>query len=214
MATSSGAIGRFDDKARESFEHAGPNHRLSWRVAAPSRLHARAPLDGRALFLPCALHRLQHLSPVALPLVHSHLRRRTTQPRHAPLVRRRLRLLLRIASPELAPAHDLDRSRFRLDAQHGEDRQRRRENGSARHRLLQRRTENSVLGDRRRQYRLPHYRHHHVGGRENFRKNSPSPSATSSTTSPRSSCSAESSSTSTRARSANPAPSRQWFAAR
>ena len=62
----------------------------------------------------------------------------------------------------------LDPGRHEVDARHEEDRQRRRKNGSSRDRLLQRRAESSVLGDRRRLHRVPDHRHDDVGGRRTF----------------------------------------------
>jgi Fe-S-cluster-containing hydrogenase component 2 len=110
---SSGAVERFDDKAREIasntsgkttvyrgelLRHPVYTRVLHWAVALFFFL---ALFTGFGIYLPWLF---RWFTPIfgGGPLSRD----------HAPLFRYRLRLLLRTASPELAPAHALDRSRF------------------------------------------------------------------------------------------------------
>ena len=136
MSTSSGAIGRFDDKARESFEHVGQTtvyrgellrhpvytRVLHWMVALFFFL---ALFTGFSFYLPWLF---RWFTPIfgGGPL---------SRVMHPWFGVGFVFFFALQALNSLQPM-DLDRSRFRVGAQHGEDRQRQRENGSARHRLL------------------------------------------------------------------------------
>jgi hypothetical protein len=130
------AVERFDDKARATFDRIGQTevhegellrHRvytrfLHWMVALFFFL---ALFSGFGIYL-----------PLAFPLVHPDLWRRTAQSLDAPMVRAGIRFVLRLADAELDQADDLDFGRHEVDEQSGQDRRRQRKNGSARNRLL------------------------------------------------------------------------------
>ncbi len=135
MASSS-AIERFDDKARETVEHAGKTtvyrgellrhpvytRILHWSVALFFFL---ALFSGFGIYLPWLF---RWFTPIFGGGQLSRIMH--------PIFRCGLRLLFRLAGPQLARTHELDPSRYALDARHKEDHRRRNEDGSARHRLL------------------------------------------------------------------------------